>query len=190
MRVEDGLALLGLVEDGEGACVRLMSALASVGVTVSREDAMALARRREEVLSELERVEFGLPAVVAIAEALDGTSHLAEAADAAATLLRLQDGFYALRDELPHDVPDAEIVEALVGCLDETGDAAEVVAMPADELMAHSVDYVRACEAEEASAYRIVDDEGRAYSFEPADCEYDEFAPGWDGERWTDDWDD
>lgn len=187
--MEGSLDLLYPMEAGDAVCVHLMATLAASGVTISREDAMALARWREDTLSELERLEFGRPAVLSLAETLAGSPYL-EDADAAVTLWRLQDGFYALRDELPIDVPDSEIVEALVGCLDETGDAAEVVAMPADELMAHSVDYVRACEAEEAGAYRIVDDEGRAYSFEPADWEYDEFAPGWDGERWADDWDD
>ena len=188
MHVEGSLALFCPVAANDAICARLRGTLAAAGITVSREDALALAARREEILLELERVEFGQPAVLSLAEALAGSPHLAYA-DAADTLSRLQDGFYALRDELPVDVPDAEIVEALLGCLDELGDAAELAATPADEVMAHSPAYVSAREAEEAMAYRIVDDEGRTYSFGPTEWEYDEFAPGWDGERWSDDWD-
>ena len=42
--------------------------------------------------------------------------------------------------------------------------------------------------AEENGEYRIVDEEGREYSFDPAEWGYDEQASGWDGEGWSDDW--
>ena len=87
-------------------------------------------------------------------------------------------------------MPDDDIIEALAICLDELGDASEVATMSNDEITAFSKDYVKELEAEDAAAYRIVDDEGRAYVFDSAGWDYDEEAPGWDGEGWSDDWDD
>ena len=55
--------------------------------------------------------------------------------------------------------------------------------------MTFSKGYVQALEAEESTAYRIVDDDGHAYAFDSVGWDYDEAAPGWDGERWSDDWD-
>lgn len=163
--------------------------LAEAGISITREDALRLAESRNEDLAELERVEFGRPAVVAIAEAVAGSPLLAQD-NAFDTLSQLQGAFYAARDELPVDVPDDEIIEALAICLDELGDASEVAAMPRDELMTFSKEYLQALEAEESPAYRIVDDEGRSYTFDSAGWDYDEAALGWDDEGWSDDWDD
>lgn len=66
-------------------------------------------------------------------------------------------------------MPDEEIVEAISSCFDEQGDAADVAAMPADKLMSYSKAYVRAQDEERRAAYRIVDDDGRAYTFNPAE---------------------
>ena len=182
-------AILGLpmATTDEGVILAAVNAhLSAAGISVTREDAMALAELRVTSLAEVERVEFGRPAIVAIAEAIASSSLLTRK-NASATLAELQAAFYALRDELPIDVPDDEIVEALSGCFAEWGDAAEVARMPTDELMAFSAAYRRAKEAEDTGAYRIVDDDGRAHSFDPAEWDYDETAPGWDGERWSDD---
>ena len=106
-------------------------------------------------------------------------------------LAELQDAFYALRDELLVDVPDAEITEALRGCFDARGgDVAEVAALPKDEVMVFSEEYRLVREAGDEGACCIVDDEGRAYTFDPVEWGYDERAGGWDGEGWSDDWDD
>ena len=166
----------------------LERSLAGAGISLTREDSLMLAARRTESLASLERVEFGTPAIVAIAKAVGDSPHLTQK-NAAASLALLQDAFYSLRDELPIDVPDDEIVEALQGCLDELGDAAEVAAIPTDELMAYSKEYVQALEAEHEDGYRIVDDEGRVYAFDSNEWAYDETSPGWEGERWADDWD-
>lgn len=163
--------------------------LAAGGLSISREDALMLARRRGEALAEAGRVEFGTPAIVAIAEAVSSSPCLS-LDDIADGLAELQDAFYVIRDELPADVPDAEIADALRGCLDAWGDAAEVASLPTEEVMRFSDEYVRMAESEENGGYRIVDDEGRAYAFDPADWGYDEQADGWDGERWADGWDD
>ena len=159
------------------------------GLSISAEDARALSARRAEALAEAELVEFGTPAIVQISEAVAMSASLSQG-DVARDLARLQDAFYAARAELSVDVPDEEIVEALRGCLDAWDDAATVASMPAEELMRFSAAYVRAYETQSRSAYRIVDDEGHLYVFDPSEWEYDEQADGWDGERWADDWDD
>ena len=146
-----------------------------------------LAKRRTEALVESERVEFGTPAVVEVAACVAGSPCLSQT-NVAEVLAELQDAFYAIRGELPVDVPDEEIAEALRGCLDAWGDAAEVASMPADEVMRSSAEYMRMAAAKDCGEYRIVDDEGRAYTFDPAEWDYDERADGWDGEGWADDW--
>lgn len=163
--------------------------LAASSFTITPDDARRLAERRAEALAETERVEFGIPAVVTIAEAI-ATSPWLTQDNVAETLADLSDSFYLLRNELPATVPDAEIAEALRGCLDAWGSAAEVASLSPEEVMAFSPAYLQAIEAERGEAYRIVDDEGRAYVFDSDEWNYDEQADGWDGERWADDWND
>ena len=164
--------------------------LAVAGLSITREDALMLAERRVESLAETERIEFGPPAVAAIAKAIASSPFLMQD-NLADVLAELQDAFYALRDELPVDVPDAEIVEALGDCFDtHEGDAAKVAALPKEEVMAFSEEYRLVRDAEDEGAYRIVDDERCTYAFDPDEWDYDEQADGWDGERWADGWDD
>ncbi len=163
--------------------------LAVGGVSITAEDAQMLSARRTEALSNTERAEFGQPAIVGIAEVVATSPYLSQG-NAASMLADLQDAFYALRDELSIDVPDAEIAEALRGCLDAWGDASMVASISTEEVMSHSAEYVRSTEAEGFDAYRITDDEGRVYTYDPAKWDYDEQSDGWDGERWADDWDD
>ena len=173
----------------EAALGEVNGRLAVGGLSITHEDARMIAAARSEALAEAERVEFGAPAIVAIAETV-ATSPCLSQPDVAETLAELQGAFYAIRDELPADVPDAEIAEALRGCLDAWGDAAEVALMPAEEVMRYSVEYARTTESEDGGEYRIVDDVGRAYAFDHAEWAYDEHADGWDGEGWADGWDD
>ena len=42
-------------------------------------------------------------------------------------------------------------------------------------------------EASPEGTYRIYDEDGREYTWDPHAWDYDEFADGWDGERWSDD---
>lgn len=177
------------VEGSAPTLTALEKSLAGAGISLTREDALMLAARRTESLASLERVEFGTPAVLKITKAVASSPTLTKE-NAALALALLQDTFYELRDELPIDVPDEEIIEALSCCLDDLGDAAEVAAIPTDELMTYSQEYVRMQDELLADGYRIVGDDGRAYTFNPTDWEYDETSPGWDGERWADDWND
>lgn len=174
--------------DADTVLVTVNDRLSKVGLSITREEALMLADRRTASLASTERVESGAPALAAIAEAV-ATSPYLLSSEVASVLASLQGAFYALRDELPVDVPDAEIAEALHGWFDAWGDATEAPEASADEVMAFSPEYVRAQEVD-GDVYRIVDDEGRAYTFDPDEWDYDEQAKGWEGERWADDWDD
>lgn len=187
--MEIGVWLASPTSGAEAMLVELNGCLAAGGLSITREDARMLAERRAEALADTERVEFGTPAIVEVAGSLSGSPCLTQA-NVAEVLAELQGAFYAIRDELPADVPDADIAEALRGCLDAWGDATEVASMPTEEVMRFSKEYVRIAEAERHGEYRIVDDEGRAYAFDPAEWDYDEHADGWDGEGWADGWDD
>jgi hypothetical protein len=61
-----------LVGAGEAGAIyaEVNGRLAKAGVSITREDARALAELRGEILAGLGRVEFGGPAVVVLAEAL------------------------------------------------------------------------------------------------------------------------
>lgn len=161
--------------------------LAPVEIAITRQEARQLAKQREQCLFEAERIEFGAPAVALIARELAESDALANT-NVASTLASLQDSFYQTRDELPVDVPDGEIIEALIGCFIEQGDAADVAKTSVEEIMAHSRSYQQAQIEAEQSNYRITDDEGRVYMFEPKEWEYDETAPGRNGEEWAGDW--
>ena len=173
----------------DATLVAVNDRLSAGGMLITLDDARMLSERRKEALVGTGRVEFGRAAIIVIAEAV-ATSPCLSQTDVVNDLAELQDAFYTIRDELPVDVPDEEIAEALRGCLDDLGDATEVAALPADELMAYSEEYAHARDEEHAATYRIVDDEGRAWSFDPAAWDYDEAAPGWDGEEWDDGCDD
>ena len=84
-------------------------------------------------------------------------------------------------------MPDTEIVEAICHCFDEMGSAFDVAALPTEELMAFSKTYQQAQESTEEACYRLMDDTGRTYTFDPTEWDYDETAPGWNGEKWDDD---
>lgn len=186
-----GIAAASLAPFGDDgmALAAINKGLVPSGLSLSPQDMQALAERRTAALADTERIEFGIPVVLSIAGAIAHSPWLTQA-NVARTLAQLQDSFYALRDELPIHVPDGEIVEALQRAFDTWGDASAVAAMPPAEIMAFSPEYERATEAEASEAYRIVDDEGRAYTYDPTQWDYDEQAPGWDGERWSDDWND
>ena len=161
--------------------------LAPAKIAITHQEACQLAKHREQCLFEAERIKFGTPAVALIAQELAESNALPNA-NVTSTLAALQDCFYQTRDELPVDVPDGEIIEALIGCFIEQGDATDVAKTSAEEIMSHSRSYRQAQIEAKRSNYRIADDEGRVYTFDPKEWECDETAPGWDGEEWAGDW--
>lgn len=162
------------------------SHLASAGITITASEAADLAIHRDLCLRDNERIEFGTPTVVTIARELV-LSPCLEARNAADTLTRLQEVFYRTRDELAIEVPDSEIIEAVCHCFDELGSAFDVATLPTEELMTFSKTYRQAQESTEEACYCLTDDTGRTYTFGPTEWDYDETAPGWNGEKWDDD---
>ena len=163
--------------------------LSTEGLSISAEDARALAEQRAELLDETERIEFGTPAVIALAEAV-ATSPSLSHEHLGRDLAALQGVFYRLRNELPTDVPDVEIFDALRCCFDTMGETEGIAELETDEIMRFSNDYLRALDSEAADQYCIADERGHVYTFNEREWEYDEQADGWDGERWGDDWND
>jgi len=106
------IAFLLLGEGGGAVLAAVHEQLAQAGLSITREDALMLAERRAESLRAVERVEFGTPALAAIAEAIASSPFLMQD-NVADALAELQDAFYLLRDDLPVEAPDAEIAEAL-----------------------------------------------------------------------------
>ena len=172
--------------DAELIRIAINGHLASAGITITASEATDLAMHRDLCLRDNERIEFGTPAVVTIARELALPPCL-EAHNAADTLTRLQEVFYRTRDELAIEVPDSEIIEAICHCFDELGSAFDVARLPTEELMAFSKTYRQAQESTEEACYCLTDDSGRTYTFDPAEWDYDETAPGWNGEKWDDD---
>lgn len=174
---------------GEQALQRAINeSLAPAGIMISAEDAHALAQYRAAELEESERFEFDTPAIISIAQALAPSIRF-EGEDVVETLAQLQRAFYRTRDELPVDVPDDEIIEAIATGFAETGTAQDVAAMTAEELMDRSKAYRQALDREQDQPYRLADEQGRTYTFDPREWDYDETAAGWDGEKWADDQD-
>lgn len=185
--MNDAIALLMPME-ADAVLEKVNERLAVGGLSITRGDALMLMRRRLETLAELERVEFGTPSIVTVAEAVASSPCIAQE-NVAESLAKLQDAFYEVRDELSVRVSDVQIAQALRRCLDEWGDAADVASILPKEVLAYCDESVR--EQERAgSEYVISDDQGKAYVFDPSEWEYDECAPGWDGEGWADDWSD
>ena len=175
------------LSDAESLQSAINQQLAPAEIAITHQEACQLAKHREQCLFEAERIELGTPAVALIARELAESDTLANA-NVASTLAALQDCFYQTRDELPVDVPDSEVTEAMVGRFIEQGEAADVAKTPIEEIMAYSKSYRQAQTEAEQSNYRITDDEGRVHAFDPREWECDETAPGWNGEKWAGDW--
>lgn len=135
---------------------------------LSPEACAKLARARDDALAETGRVALGCADMQELADAfLEACGDVPpEAVEA----------FYAVRDDLPADIPDEEIARALAcACAEAGGDVGCIDVSVVTRLLA----------AREDSVYVIADDEGRAYRWDPAEWAYDEQAPGWDDEPWA-----
>lgn len=133
-----------------------------------------LAQRRNAALASTDRIELDSSAMQMLGERLLG-EYGEFAPDAV-------DAFYALRDELPADIPDVEVIETLAAAMRCAGGDAESldIAELARQMRIKDDSMLR---------YSITDDTGHVYRWDPGSWEYDEQAPGWDGERWEDDYD-
>lgn len=169
------------------------AALAKQGLSLTQGQLASIDAARREALAVCERVEYAAGAVDALVLAFAGSPYLGQG-DAGEVLAEVMGVFYDVREDVPIDVPDDEVLAALRRAFDTVGGDVEAIDAPAiaGELMARELR--AACEmgnrdddvADASGVYRIVDDAGRVYCWS-SDWEYNEFAPGWDGERWADD---
>jgi hypothetical protein len=76
MHMDETMAFL-MPRGGGGTMLAAVNEhLAVAGLSITREDALMLAERRVESLAETERIEFGPPAVAAIAKAIASSPFL------------------------------------------------------------------------------------------------------------------
>lgn len=186
------LELLSLVKDGQTALsTATHAALEANGIRLLPSHVERIAAAKRNALAETDRIELRSGTIDAVVEAFADSPFLQQNT-AAATLADAVEAFYAVRDDAPTEVPDEEIMDALRVAFDAaegSTDALDALSIARDlALREHEANH-RAAEASGQSlpggAYTIVDDEGRTYRWAPADWEYDELTPGWNGEEWA-----
>lgn len=185
--------ILGLaMADAPQLSARARAALSTQGVNLTPCQVKQIAAARSAALAETDRVEFGAGAMDALAWAFADSPFLQQDS-AGETLAEVVGAFYAVRDDVPSEIPDEEVFAALRAAFDAVeGDADALdAASLAGELRNREL---AACGGELGgdaldlcAAYSIADDAGHVYRWDSAEWEYDEFAPGWNGERWADD---
>ena len=172
----------------KAALDRVRTALTQAGFTLSAQGIAALKASRTAALAQHERLEFGMPPMGVIAEKF-ATSPFLLQENLSNTLAETQECFYRLRDEIDLSFTDEELAWALAQRFDAVeGDLETLCATEAADISA-LLDDGASEQDESSSEYRIVDDAGTEYAFRPQEWEYDEFAPGWDGEKWSDGFD-
>lgn len=174
----------------ESIATRAAAMLDARGARLAPKEIAEIDRCRATQLAQTERIEFDPW----------GPSMLLEELAAAPfvnpdvfieTALPVLEVFYELRSSAPTSIDDEEIASAIVDALEKEEGAAERVdwANVFDALT--EADFTPAAAEPDTpplplESYSIVDDEGKAYHWEGDGWTYDEFACGWDGEKWED----
>lgn len=163
------------------------------GVQLSRRQLEQISAAQNHALAETERVQFAAGAIADLVSACANSPFLQQG-EAGESLATLTETFYAVRDDVPIDVPDEEIIAAIRTAFDAAEGDADALdepeiarALTTGEIVRNEPSNWDDAAESTTNAYTITDDEGRTYRWNPADWEYDELAPGWDGERWEDD---
>lgn len=176
--MEHGLRRI-FTDEGMLISSRMQKVLACNGVALSVIEIQEIANARAQAIRDVGGIELnaeGLLGYVAAVLALpclpswNAKDFLAEACGL----------FYETRAALSVAVPDAEITEALCEAISEYEGALETVDL------AFVIDKLQKAYSE-GEPYKLVDDEGRVYRWDPAEWDYDECSEGWEGEKWEDD---
>ena len=155
-----------------------MEILKSHGINLSPTQISQLETQRKEGLAKSERLEFDSWGLCFLFEELASSEiiHPNEFAQAAQSAIAL---FYETRDIVDPAIDDQEIAELIVseiiqkqGCVEHL-DSFELAA---------SFHLKQPTLAEEI----MQSETNSAYCWNNEDWEYDEFAPGWNGESWED----
>lgn len=156
-----------------------IGAMRDAGCDLSNREVEEVVRAEAACLTESGRTCFGEGVSARLIRAFSDSAYFT--GNAANTLMELVEAFYELRDDLPAQVADQEIVEALRECFD--GEAAGDVGLA----LSLSKDSLSSCEG--MRAYEITDEDGLLYRWDPDERLDDVIADGWYGERWGEDCD-
>ena len=168
--------------------------LATCGIRLSPTQIQQITAAQTTALAQTERIAFAPGAADEIVNALADSPFLQQG-KAGDTLAATVEAFYVVRDDVPSTVPDEEIAAAIRAAFDAAeGDAEAFDESEISRNLAEAESKQLFSTAEEdpktsnISSYTITDSEGRTYRWDPADWEYDELAPGWNGEKWEGDY--
>lgn len=169
-----------------------LASLKDMGLGINQAELEQLAQSRREALAQSGRIEFGQPALLAVADAFAASPYL-EREQCADQLEALQAVFYSARADAPSSIPDDELIDgmrvAFDGCCG--GDLDALTALSAQELLSLASTSCFGDDDDDPEPvlngpYSITDDEGRIYTWDPDAWRDDICAPGWHGERWDD----
>lgn len=161
------------------ARIGFIGAMQDAGCNLSNREVEEVVRTEAACLTESGRICFGEGVPARLIRAFSDSAYFA--GDVANTLMDLVESFYEMRDDLPAQVTDQEIVEALREYFD--GEAAGDVGLA----FSLSKDSLSSCEG--IPAYEIADEGGLLYRWDPDEWLDDVTADGWYGERWGEDCD-
>ena len=155
-----------------------MNELRSHGIKLSPAQISQLETHRKELLAEHERFEFDTWGLRVLLEELASSETICpdEFADVAQSAITL---FYEVRDAVDPAISDEEIAESIVSEIIQKQGCIECL---------DSFELASSLSKQPSLAEELAQDEAEsAYCWNSEDWEYDEYAPGWDGEAWEDD---
>ena len=172
----------------ESIATRAVAMLDARGARLAPREIAEIDRCRATQLAQTERIEFDPWGSSMLLEELAAAPFVNPDAFVETALPALE-VFYELRSSAPASIDDEEIALAIVDALGSEEGSAECVdwAIVLDALM--EADYAPAATepgTPSLEAYSVTDDEGKTYHWEGDEWTYDEFACGWDGEKWED----
>ena len=153
--------------------------LQSHGIKLSTAQVSQLETHRKEQLAEHERFEFDTWGLRILLEELASSEMIRpnEFADVAQSAIAL---FYEIRDIVDPAISDQEIAESIVGELAQEQGCIERL---------DSFELAASLTEQPSLAEELAQDEaGSTYCWNSEDWEYNEHAPGWDGEAWEGDY--
>lgn len=155
-----------------------IDALRSHGIDLSPTQVLQLETHRKEQLAEHERFEFDTWGLCVLLEDLASCEAICpnEFAGVAQSAIAL---FYEVRDMVDPAISDEEIAESIVG---------EIVQHHGCTECLDSFELASSLSKQPSLAEELAQDATESnYCWNSEDWEYDEYAPGWDGEAWEDD---
>ena len=178
-----------------GACeesitTRAAAMLGARGARLAPREIAEIDRCRATQLAQTERIEFDPWGPSMLLEELAAAPFVNPDVFIETALPALE-AFYELRSSAPTSIDDEEIASAVVDALGSEEGSVEGVDWTSVLGALMEAGYAPAATESGApplppGAYSVTDDEGKTYRWEGDEWAYDEFACGWNGERWED----